>query len=61
MATQKHWLNGIKCSDGLYSRGLVLILYHGQNFRHGEEVKCYKPLSGPMENIAIFGVTILFY
>lgn len=29
------------------------ILYHGQYFRHGEEVKCYKPLSGSMENMAI--------
>lgn len=40
--------------------GFYSIAIGTKKFRHGEEVKCYKPLSGSMENMAILGLRFCF-
>lgn len=70
--TKKHWLNGIKCSDGLCGQGIagsffslslsVIKPHIMGNIFDTEEVKCYKPLYiGFSGKYGYFGVAILFF
>lgn len=60
MATQKTLVKWNKMYRRTVAEHFAFIRYHGQYFRHGEEVKCYKPLSGFNGKYGYLGLRFCF-